>query len=200
MNQTIFDCYEVARAQGNKRLASSLISEFVASFSTLEDRSAWTHWYFSNRTFEHTVRHELFEHVIFPVLLKGYKCSDPWSLQWLERCEQNLYKAKQLWAQVDHKSADKFLEELIAVEPNNLLAKQRLLSHRINSFRYCEHEWPAGILFGMDGANYEQCEEILQSIEHTNALDTERAYSNFLAEFESKVRQYLARLVKARAN
>lgn len=200
MNQIIFESYEAAREQGNKRLASSLIADFVASFSTFEERSDWAYWYFANRTFGHTVRHELFEHVIFPVLLKGYKCSDPWSLLWLERCEQNLCKAKQLWAQVNHKTAAQFLEELIAVEPNNLPVKQRLLSHHINGFKYSEHEWPTGILCGMDGANCEQCEEILRSIELANTLDTERAHTNYLAEFESKVRQYLVRLVKARAN
>ena len=197
MNQALFEQYETAKEQGNKRLAASLIANFIETFTTDEEREVWTRWYVDNRAVGHAVRHELFEQVLFPVFLAGYKRSDPWCIEMLERCAQNLYKAEHLWSQIGHQTEMQLAELRLELTPNDLQAKARVLRHLIEWFNYCEHEWPAGILYGSDGATEPQCQEILQSLRKARELDEERVHSHYLNQFETKVHQYIHRLSQA---
>lgn len=194
MNQALFEQYEVARELGNKRLAASLIAGFIETFATDDEREEWTRWYFSNHPLAHAIRHELFEQVIFPVLLAGYRQSDPWYIEMLERCDQNLYKAEHLWAQIGHQTGMQLAERLLALKPDDRHAKARVLEHLIDGFRYSEHEWPSGILCGADGATALQCNEILLDVRRARSLDEACVHSSFLNQFDSKVRQYIQRL------
>lgn len=199
MKQTLFEQYETAKEQGNKRLAASLISEFIETFTTDEEREEWTRWYMNNRAVEHTVRHELFEQVIFPVLLAGHQRSDPWCIEMLERCAQNLYKAKHLWSQVGYQTEMQLAEHRLELTPNDLKAKKRVLEHLISWFRYSEHKWPAGILYGSDGATETECQEILHSLHKARMLDGCQVHSHFLDQYEAKVHQYIDRLSRVAA-
>ncbi|MBS1159296.1 MAG: hypothetical protein H6R15_1715 [Proteobacteria bacterium] len=194
MEQALFEQYEAAKEQGNKGLATALIAKFIGTFSTDEERKEWTRWYMVNRTFGHAVRHELFEGVMFPVLLVGHQRSDPWCIEVLERCAQNLYKADHLWSQVGYQTEMQLAERRLELIPNDPKAKTRLLEHLIAWFRYSEHEWPAGILYGADGATEAQCQEILMSIKKARTLDEGRAHLHYLNQFEAKVDQYIHRL------
>lgn len=194
MNQALFEQYEVAKEHGNKRLAAGLITSFIETFATGDEREEWTRWYFSNRPTGHAIRHELFEQVIFPVLLAGYRRSDPWCIEMLERCDQNLYRAEHLWAQIGHQTGMQLAERLLALTPDDRQTQARVLAHLIEWFRYSEHEWPAGILYGNDGATALQCDEILLDVRRASTLDEACVYSVFLNQFESKVRQYIQRL------
>ncbi len=197
MKQALFEQYETAKEQGNKRLAASLIADFIKTFATDEEREEWTRWYMSNRAIGHAVRHELFEQVIFPVLLSGHRTSDPWCIEMLERCAQNLYKAEHLWSQVGYQTEMQLAERRLEITPNDMKAKERVLEHLISWFQYSEHEWPAGILYGSDGATELQCQEILRSIHKAHALDNTQAHSHYLDQFEAKVHQYIHRLSQA---
>lgn len=194
MNQALFEQYEVAREQGNKPLAASLIASFVETFATDDEREQWTRWYFDNRATRHVIRHEVFEQVIFPALLTGYQRSDPWCIEMLERCDQNLYRAKHLWAQIGHQTGMQMAERLLALRPEDRQAKTRVLEYLINGFRYSEHEWPAGILYGSDGATACQCDEILLDVRRARTLDEACVHSSFLSQFEARVQQYRQRL------
>lgn len=200
MKQALFEQYETTKEQGNKRLATSLISEFIKTFTTNEEREEWTRWYMNNRTVDLFVRHELFEQVIFPVLLAGYQRSDPWCIEMLERCAQNLYRAKHLWSQVDYQTEMQLAEHWLELTPNDIKAKNRVLEHLIRWFRYSEHEWPAGILYGSNGATETECQEFRQSLHKARMLDTGQVYSHFLDQYEAKVLQYIDRLSQAAAN
>ncbi len=171
-----------------------MIKDFVATFSSITDRTTWAHWYFDNRQPSNTIRHELYEQVIFPVLIAGYSRSDPWSLKWLERTAQNLYKAERLWAQVDYKPAIYFAKKRLALCPNGADAKQTVLSHLVKQFSHAEHEWPAGILCGMNGATMEHCTEILNDVELARTLDQGSEHTEFFSNFVSKVHDYQSRL------
>jgi hypothetical protein len=194
MNQSLFVQYEVAKEQGNKRLAASLIASFVETFATNEEREEWTRWYFSNRPLVHAIRHELFEQVIFPVLLAGYQRSDPWCIEMLERCAQSLYRSEHLWVQIGHQTGMQLAERLLALKPDDRQTQARVLAHLIEWFRYSEHEWPAGILYGNDGATALQCDEVLLEVRRARALDEACVHTPFLNQFEAKVQQYIQRL------
>ncbi len=107
---------------------------------------------------------------------------------------QNLYSAKYLWAKIGYKSAHTLSEELLSALPNDSDAKRRVLCHLISWFRHCEHEWPAGILYGMSGATPAQCGEIVASVDRARTLDEQHEYADFLAAFVSKVDSYAERL------
>ncbi|MCQ4166094.1 hypothetical protein [Tahibacter harae] len=194
MEHALFEQYVTAKAQGEKRLASHLIARFIATFSTDEERETWTRWYLDSRTGDRRIRHELFEHVIFPVLLAGYQRSDLWCLEMLDRYAQNLYRAQHLWARVGYRTDVQFAQQRLALAPHDGQARARVLQHWIGWFGHSEHEWPTGILYGMDGATEQQCAEILAQVHEVRALDQEGRYRDYLDQFEAKVRQYLQRL------
>ena len=51
-----------------------------------------------------------------------------------------------------------------------------------------------GILYGIDGANIAQCEELLQDVEFAHSLD-DGTNTAFLEQFASKVTEYKPRLL-----
>lgn len=197
MQEALFEQYEAAKTRGDKRLASSLVARFVAAFATDEERAAWTRRYLDSGLIHHTIRYELFEHVIFPVLLAGYQKSDPWCLAMLDRHAQNLYRAKHLWAKVGYETDIQFAQRRLELEPESAQARERVLAYWIAWFGYCEHEWPAGILYGMNGATESQCGEILDKVGEIRALDRDGVHRVYLDQFEAKVQQYRQRLAHA---
>lgn len=194
MKQALFEQYEVAKTRGDQRLAANLIADFIGTFATDEEREEWTRWYLNNGAIGHAVRRELFEQVVFPVLLAGYQRSDPWCVEMLERYAENLYKAEHLWSQIGYQTKMQLAERRLELTPNDIETKERLLKNFINWFQYSEHEWPAGILYGADGATEPQCQEILQGIHKARALDEGRVHSRYLDQYEAKVQQYIHRL------
>jgi hypothetical protein len=68
------------------------------------------------------------------------------------------------------------------------------LKSLLDFFCYASHEWPAGILWGSDGAILDQCNEIMSEVTLARGLDRECAYASSIDEFESKLKQYQERL------
>ncbi len=72
--------------------------------------------------------------------------------------------------------------------------RQRLLRTLLDGFAYSQHERPAGILSGTDGASAADCDEILAEVSFARTLDVEAAHEPFLQEFERRAREYQQRL------
>jgi hypothetical protein len=70
-----------------------------------------------------------------------------------------------------------------------------LLKSLLHYFDHASHEWPAGILWGMNGATLDQCNEIMSEVTFARELDRECAYALSIDEFESMLKQYQQRLV-----
>jgi hypothetical protein len=105
-----------------------------------------------------------------------------------------LYRAEALWSQIDRKTEHSLLTDLLNLCPDDRETKIELLGSLVRSFEYMQHEWPAGILYGFDGATAEECAEILREIQIAKRLDSEDRYCAFLASFEARVIEYQARL------
>lgn len=58
----------------------------------------------------------------------------------------------------------------------------------------CIHEWPAGILYGADGATTDECKEILSVLDEVEELDEVGSHSNLLNDVRTKTQQYIERL------
>lgn len=178
---------------GKKAEAKVAINQFIQSFQSFEEKRSFSEWFFSN-DFGKMVRHELYESVIFPVLLDGYRKKEPWSIRMLAKTAQNLYEAKFLWEQVEHATTLGLLKEYVKLCPNDSSARQDLLEEMTRVFRHCEHEWPSGILYGMDGATDDECLELLSAISEARDLDIERKFAAYFDEFETKLKSYRARI------
>lgn len=194
MNLSAYDEFFEANREGRKSAAAAAVRVFIASFSSFEEKQAWVTQFLEKLRPEERIRHELYEELVFPVLLKSYRNSEVWGAKWLAATSQNLYRAKNIWAQVDFITEHALLKIWNTLEPANGQAKAALLRKMIEWFGYSEHEWPAGILYGMNGASLEQCSEIAYAIGEARMLDVNRNYTSYLIEFEKKLNSYMQRL------
>jgi hypothetical protein len=79
--------------RGLRKEAKLSICQFVESFTDFAEMEAWTRKFLSTFKGGKRIRHELYERIIFPVLLAGHDRLDPWSIYWLAETAQNLYSA-----------------------------------------------------------------------------------------------------------
>lgn len=192
MRQELYHKFVALNTSGRKEEAKAALQEFLASFQTAEEKRAWVHDFLEHGAYGHRIRHELYEQLVFPVLLDGYNRQEARSLYLLAKTAQNLYAARSLHAQIGRKTEQQLLREVYDLTRDEEVG-QNLLRANLRWFDYCQHEWPAGILYGADGASLSECEEILQEIAFSLTLATgvEEAY---LQEFESRVQEWKNRL------
>ena len=178
---------------GKKEEARRALNAFIASFDSFEEKRVWTKIFLKTEGYDHKIRYELYEQIVFPVLLDGYEKRDVWSTLWLARTLQNCCSSKKLYEQIEFKSPHRLFREAYDLEPNEETRKE-LLNADINWFSYSQHEWPWGILWGKDGATLDECQNILSVIIFTRSLDTEQIYTSHIDDYENKVQQYIVRL------
>lgn len=194
MKPELYQQFVACKNRGDKNAARVAVEAFIASFDSFEEKQAWTREFLQRGEYGHVVRHELYESVILPVLLHGYERADAWATFWLARTAGNLYNVKAVHARLNYKSKRSLLLESYALQPSDDV-RRALLESEIEWFAFSQHEWPSGILWGMNGASIEQCDEIMESVAFAQTLDTESRYTDFLTEFAAKVEEYKQRLL-----
>jgi hypothetical protein len=196
VNAAFFEEYRELKDSGRRPEATAALAKFISSFAGMEEKTVWTRWYLESEQIGLKIRHELFEQVILPVLVEGYQRRDPWALRWLARTTQNLQHSKDLCGEIEFKTGWAFLKDLVAMCPEDDDARTELLGCHVGWFRHCVHEWPTGILYGMDGATVGECDEILAAVAESRHLDRDHKHAAFLDDFETKVIQYKARIAE----
>lgn len=195
MKTELYQRYLAHRTAGRKRDASDTIREFVASCTGPQDRQEWVRQFLEDGGHEHRIRHEVYESLVFPVLLDGYVRRDFWSIYWLAKTASSLYAASSLHAQLEYKAERQLFREAFELQPTSEI-RRCLLEAYLAEFSHCQHEWPAGILYGMDGATIDDCADLLQDVDFVRSLD-DGANEHFLKEFEERVHTYRERLTRA---
>lgn len=104
VNQELYERFKQLKSSGQKAEAKKALDLFVQSFDSFEERKVFTDWFFQNDFNGEKVRHELYESILFPVLIEGYCKTDPVSLKRLAETDQNLYQAESLWKQLEYKT------------------------------------------------------------------------------------------------
>ncbi|GAX42028.1 hypothetical protein NIES4075_30260 [Tolypothrix sp. NIES-4075] len=190
--------YLHCKTVGLRSQAKQNLENFIASFASIAEKEQWTCQLLETQEYEYgnRISYELYEEVVFPALLRGYQNRDSWSVLWLARTAQNLYKAKHLHEQINFKTYYELLKECYLLDPSNAEVHKDLLSVQIRWLQYCIHEYPTGILYGVNGATIDECHEIVSEIEFIRELDVEKIQEKFLNEVQSKVLEYLIRLKK----
>lgn len=193
MNADLYEQFVSLKNLGKKAEAKAALGLFVASFETLVEKRIWVYSFLEAGEYGHRVRYEIYENLVYPVLLDGYLKGDATSVAWFARTASNLYTIKSLHPLLKHKTDFALFKEAYRLDPNERIGTV-LLSTLINWFSFSQHEWPAGILYGMDGTDIQQCEDILREIKFARSLDHQRKYEGYLSEFEAKVHEYIERL------
>jgi hypothetical protein len=113
------------------------------------------------------IRYPLFGKVICPYLVQAYHRQEPSAARWLayfhewfyasNPCADSLGKAD--FSQIN------MLREAFAHDPNDSLARKRLIHEMARNFDYAIHEVPSGVLCGIDGASIEDCEAMLKDLQ-----------------------------------
>jgi hypothetical protein len=191
----LYEKYVEFRRLGRKKEAKIAIRAFLNSFHTFSERQDFSKEFLERLHFDHPryeqfrshIRHELYQEVILPVLLDGYRKKDPWSLYWLA----STHVGSEL---VDDKAPLDLMKECFDLERGSTRVRNALLSMLLAGFEYSAHEWPSGILWDSKGATLSQCDEILSDIQLARELDADGRYSRELDDYERKIRAHRARL------
>jgi hypothetical protein len=187
MDESYYAQFLSKQLAGLKEEARTAIQRFVESFNDLEEKEDWTRKLLSTHEPSDVVRHELYQEVIFPVLLAGYERRDPWSLYWLAETSKNLFKAKHLYQRIGSPPPQALLKEAYALAPSSVEIREGLLRDLLRGFEYMAHEWPAGLLYYPDQTWQTQYWEVLADIRLARELDTTGAHAQEIAEFEQIV-------------
>ena len=193
MNADLYEQFLLLKNSGRKSEAKVALDSFIASFETPEEKKTWVSSFLNEGNYGHKIRHEIYEKLIYPVLLAGYLERDVDSIIWLVKTVDNLYEVKPLHPALEHQTDFSFLQEAYTIKPNEQTS-QLLLNRLLSWFSISQHEWPSGILYGMNGASREECKEILCDVEFARQLDIKKKHGSYLSDFEMKVREYMIRV------
>ena len=195
MNNEYFDDYLKYEKSGVKAKARESLDAFIKSFGTYAEKEAWTREHLPELELNHPgrIRHELFDRIVFPVLLQGYRDRDIGLMVWLVRLSQNLYQHEKSWAMINYKTDLQIIRECYHLDPCNSEVRELYLEIEIRGILYSIHEWPSGILIGNNGASAEECRELLEGIPLLRFMDWDKKYGDIISDYEDKLREYIGR-------
>ncbi|MDK1285721.1 hypothetical protein [Pseudoalteromonas umbrosa] len=199
MNIEYYEKFEKELEAGLKKQAATSVKLFVESFKGEEEVRNWVWSYLPNleKNRHSCIRYEIFINLVYPTLKRGFEIGDYDSTLWLGKLIQNIYQTKGLFEELGSLVDMDFYKRCHEIDPENNHGNSLLLDSILNWFSYCEHEWPAGILYGNDGASIEQCEDIRNEAKFALSLVTEQADKDFIEQFLEKLIQYETRIIKA---
>jgi hypothetical protein len=114
----------------------------------------------------------LFERVLFPALAEALDARVPGSARWLAGLSQHLHRCRACMERLGHDRSSEWalLRAAAAQDPADGLSRRQLVRLIADHLRYTLHELPAGVLYGVDGATVDQCDELLAELEEFREL------------------------------
>lgn len=178
MNLEQYNLFKELESKGLKDEAKGALRIFIESFGSDKEKETWVwnnieslHGHYYGR-----IRHEIFESLVFPCLIKGYKAGEARAAFWLGQLSQNFYQSQALHQQLNWITELQLYEKAYQAEPSNQVYKNSYVAALVYCLEHCFHEWPTGILYGNDGANSEELSEILNSVNQLEHLDLAKKY------------------------
>jgi len=139
MNADLYEQFVSLKDLGKKAEAKAALDLFIASFETLEDKRVWVYSFLEAGEYRNSIRHEIYENLVYPVLLDGYLKRDATSVAWWARTTSNLYAIKSPHPLLKHKTDFALFKEAYRLEPNERIGAD-LLNTLINWFSFSQHE------------------------------------------------------------
>jgi hypothetical protein len=180
---------------GIKPKAKEFIDKFINSFENYMEKEQWTKEYLSKLEMDSNgrIRNELFEEIIFPILLNGYNNKNILLMIWLVKLNQNYHQNHKIWEKINYKTEVEIIEECYGLEPDNNDVIDLYLELMINRIDFNMHECPPYILFGNSVAEKDECKILLERIGFINKLDRNKKYFEYLCDCEEKIKEYMER-------
>jgi len=113
------------------------------------------------------IRRPLFERAVFPALLAGFRTRLPGCARWLAGLFANVWRCPACREQLlpEETTEVGLLRAAVSHDPSDQQSRQRLIQKIADGLRYSVHEVPAGVLYGIDGASPEQCQELEEELD-----------------------------------
>ena len=185
---------------GRRKESKLALRQFVDSFRSKVERDNWARAFLEKQEFfdrfdrfGFRIRQELFDEVVWPLLNQGRQNIDPKCLFWLAALEQNLFTPRYRDNLVELNRL-RLLREAYDAEPLSPLIHRALLATLLDLFRHADHEWPSGILNGINGADINALSDYEKLIELARSLDFQRRYTAALDELANHMQLYRQRL------
>jgi hypothetical protein len=188
-----FNSYLKYERMGIKAETKKQLHNFISSFENHEEKIVWTIEYLPKLEFNNNsrIRNELFEEIVFPVLLEGYTNKNVKLMVWMAKLIQNLYQNKKLWEKINYDSDLNIIRECYELEPDNNEISDLYLEIIIEKILYRIHEWPSGILIGNTFAEKDECKRLLEEIPLLNKLDRNKKYYELVIEYENILKEQI---------
>lgn len=135
------------------------------------------------------IHHILWRDIVFPELEPRLE-DDPRAMKALVETIQNLYSSVEHEKRLDYITALELTSKILSLEPNNDWARKKRALQLERRLDYSFHEWPTGVLNGINGASVEDCDYILADINELRQLDPSEDTSDFCQDLEAKLSQY----------
>jgi len=199
MNIEYFEKFETELELGLKKKAAASVRQFVDSFETYNEKKSWVWSYLPKleKNRHSCIRYELFINLVYPILKKGFESGDYNSTLWLGKLVQNIYQTKGIFEELGSNVEMDFFRKCHEIDPNIEEGNELLLQSILSWLSHCVHEWPSGILYGMDGATIAQCQEIRSEANFAKYLANEERELSFIDDFLVKLAEYEAQLNEA---
>jgi hypothetical protein len=178
-------------ALGLKLKTTQAVLSLVDAVSCMEAKVSWTRDNLDRLPLNRQgrIRHEIFENIIFPGLLDGFKNGDSEASYLLGSYAQNLYANPSIFEQVSERSALDFFRIAFQYDTSSARYQHAYLSSIIKDLEYVFHEWPAGIL--IDPSNFSDALfELKGELSIALSLDRDKQYTTQLVEWREATEQY----------
>lgn len=169
-NHAVNDAWQAYQAAERDRLRSVTMQRLQTLIEALLacDEAVWHAWaldFARSSIDEHDqtpVRLPLFREILFPALFAGLQHAQTGCARWLAGFAQLLYKSAECRDQLpaEWRTEIGLLQEAMRTDPNDGLARSRLVKAMAWQLEYSLHELPSGVLYGHDGATLPQCKEL----------------------------------------
>lgn len=164
-------------ALGLKREAKQAVLAIVEAVSGLDAKKTWVQNHLDRLPVNRAsrIRHEIFEHIVFPALKAGFDRGDPEASYLLGKYSQNLSSKRALFEQMGGRSATDLFRAAFQNDSNSVRYRRAYLSSLIDELGYVFHEWPTGIL--IDHSDWhEGLRELRGELSAALSLDEEGTY------------------------
>lgn len=202
--QKLWEDYLAAEKDRIRDVTMTALDQFIEALLRL-DPEVWHAWarnlaaQVSDEGLDIPVRFPLFRRVLVPVLADGVLRDVPGCARWLAHFESHLLNTKDVPLPAHLLSAVGLLQAAVRCDPEDRLARRRLVERWANYLEYTLHELPDGVLYGYGGATPEQCGELLALLQdfrgHVAVLNQEERYADLIADCTlhfNSYREYLA--------
>ncbi|MCF1716850.1 hypothetical protein L0U88_19565 [Flavihumibacter sp. RY-1] len=115
------------------------------------------------------IRQPLFKHLIYPILSDQVEQNNVNAIKGLLKLDQHLV-SYQGYTKDNTYSSWTLLEKGLSISPDDRELLELSEKATRDYLNYTLHELPTGVLYGANGATFEECEELIQEVEKYEIL------------------------------